>query len=197
MSARIDGVEQGSVTVESPARASFTTVGGTSGGPYALELVNPDGASTSFAFSYASQPDPTVTSVSPSSASAGSRITLTGSGLTPTMGVSFYTDPTASPVPAASVTFLDAHTLEITTPSHAAGPVSLLVSDLSGCGAFAEDAFTFTGSSGGGGGGCFASSMDVPLTPRGTLESAWWLLVVLSLLYMRTRSTLPLGDQRG
>ena len=189
MTVLVDGIDQGPVTVESSSRASFTTLGGDTGGPFALELVNPDGASTSFAFSYVSQTDPSVTNVAPASGSAsgGSRITLTGSNFTPTMGVSFYTVPSASPVPAASVTFLDATTLEVTTPPHSTGVVSLLVSDLNGCGAFAENAFTFTGGRGGGS-GCYTVPVDGPSTPRGLLEAAWWLVAVLGWLSLRARS---------
>jgi len=185
MTVRVDGIDQGPATVEGPTRASFTTVGGDTGGPYTLELVNPDGASTSFAFSYVSQNDPTVTAVTPVRASAGSRITLTGSGFTPTMGVSFYTDAAGSPVPAARVTFVDASTLEVTTPSHSTGVASLLVADLSGCGAFAENVFTFT-SGGGGGGGCSIASVEGPGTPRRWLEGGWWVLAVLSFLGLRS-----------
>lgn len=189
MTVSIDGVEQGPVTVASATRASFTTTGRAAGGPFALELENPDGAVASFAFSYVDQTDPTLTSVSPGTGSAGggSLLTLTGSHFTPTMRVWFLAGAAADPVPATSVTLLDENTLGVETPAHATGVVSVLVAELSGCGVFAENTFTFALERGSGG-GCSIASVEGRNGPRGWLENGWWLLAVFGWLLFSSRA---------
>jgi hypothetical protein len=186
---RIEGVEQGPVAVESSTRARFTTLGGSTGESARLELENPDGARAEQAFVYAPQADPVVTAVSPDSGSGdgGTVLTIRGRDFTPTMTAWFYADPAGEAVPAAGTTFVDASTLSVTTPAHAAGPVSLLVADASACGVFAENAFTFSGGSGGGG-ACARVSVPAPRGPRAWLDGAVWCLAVLGTLCLRARS---------
>lgn len=182
MTVFIAGVEQGPVTVEDATRASFTTTGGAAGGPLALELENPDGARAAFAFTYVDQADPILAAISPdeASASGGSLLTLTGSHFTPTMGVWFLAGTTGEPVPAARVDFLDASTLQVETPGHATGVVSVLVSELDGCGVFAESSFTFVGEHvSSSGGGCSISSLQGPSDPRAWVEGGWWIFTVV------------------
>ncbi len=184
----IDGVEQGPATVVNATRASFTTTGGAPGGPFALELENPDGARATFAFSYVDQADPTLASLTPATAPArgGSRLTLTGSQFTPSMNVWFLADASAVPVPAPRVDFVDASTLRVETPAHATGVVSVLVSELNGCGVFAESSFAFTHERSSSGGGCSVASVEGPSSPRAWLEGGWWLLVVFGFLVLRS-----------
>jgi len=194
---RIDGVDQGAVTIEDDGTARFTTVGAAPGGPFALELENPDGSLTAQSFVYVSQVDPEVTTVSPASGSSGggTTLTLTGTGFTPAMQVTFLAELDGSEVPAASTTFLDANTLEVVTPSHPAGTVTLFVADASECGTLAESAFTFTGS--GGGGGCYTVPFQDPRDPREWLAASWWLLLALGWLAWRARPRTARDSRSG
>jgi hypothetical protein len=191
LAVRIDGVDQGAVTVDPDGtRARFTTFGGPVGGPYVLELENPDGALASQAFAYAAGPDPTLTGVDPGTGSAGggSVVTITGANFSATAQVFFGADPETGEdgVAAASVTFVDASTLEVETPQHPKGLASVMVLDgTSGQGVILADAFTFTG--GGGGGGCYTVPVPEPPGVRRILEGAWWVAAVLLVLAWRAR----------
>jgi len=184
---RIDGVDQGPVTIADDGTARFTTVGAAPGGPFALELENPDGSLTAQSFVYVSQVDPEVTTLSPTSGSSGggTTLTLTGSGFTPAMQVYFLAELDGTQVPAASTTFIDANTLEVVTPAHPAGAATLFVADASECGTLSESAFTFTGG-GGGGGGCYTVPFQDPRDPRAWLAATWWLLLTLGWLALRS-----------
>ena len=186
---RIDGVDQGPVVVADDGTARFTTVAAAPGGPFALELENPDGSLTAQSFVFVAQDDPEVAAVSPTSGSTGggTTLTLTGAGFTPAMEVYFLAELDGTQVPAASTTFVDANTLEVVTPAHAAGTVTLFVADASECGTLSESAFTFTGG-GGGGGGCYMVPFQDPRDPREWLAATWWLLLVLGWLALRAWS---------
>ena len=189
LAVRIDGVDQGAVTVQDPTRASFTTFGGAPGGPYVLELENPDGAIATQVFAYVNQADPTVAMVTPDNGSdgGGSLLTLTGTGFTATMQASFLADLAEVPVAATSVTYVDASTLRVVTPAHAAGMASLWLEDTNESGVLVENVYTFTGG-GGGGGGCSTVPIPPPASPRAILAGAWWLLAVLGWVFLRARS---------
>lgn len=186
---RINGVSQGVTTVDDE-ELRFLTAGVIGpGGPYTLEVENPDGAIVTSAFSFVAQLDPVVTACSPESGSTGggTTITISGAHFTPTMEVSFVRDPGDTPEPATSVTYVDANTLEVVTPALAKGPAFVLVNEPQpGSGTFLEAGFTFT-SSGGGGGGCYTVPLEGPRGPgRGWLD-AWWVAAVLAVLLLRTR----------
>ena len=188
LAVRIDGIDQGAVTVEPDGtEARFTTVGGVAGGPYTLELENPDGSLTTSSFSYAAQLDPSVAAILPDSGSTGGGtiVTITGANFTGATTVRFVGDPGAAPVDAASVTFVDPGTLEVVTPAHEQGTVGVLVEEPGGPGTFVEQAFTFSG--GGGGGGCAIAPVPAPPRPRAVLEGAWWLFAVVLLLTANAR----------
>ncbi len=189
---RIDGVDQGAVTVDpEETELSFTTVGGVPGGPYMLEVENPDGSIATSAFVYAAQPDPALTLVDPAGgpSSGGQLVDVLGSNFTADARVYFGADPDTGEggIEAASVTFVDATTLEVVTPPHARGLASVLVlDDATGQGALLADAFTFSGG-GGGGGGCYMIPVPSPWSPQRILEGAWWLFLVLAWLAWRAR----------
>ncbi len=190
LSVRIDGVDQGAVTVEPDGtEARFTTLGGPPGGPYLLELENPDGEIAALAFAYSAQPDPTIGGVDPAAGSrgGGTLVTVSGSNFTAAAQVFFGADPDTGEggVQAPSVTFVDASTLQVQTPQHPKGMASVMVQDgTTGQGATLADAFTFTG---GGGGGCYTIPVSGPETPQKVLEGAWWLAALLLVLWMRAR----------
>jgi len=194
---RIDGVAQGAVSVEDGTRARFTTAAGVVGGPYALELENPDGATASSSFAFAAQADPTLDALAPEAGTSagGDVVTLTGSGFTPAARVFFGADADTGvgAVEAASVTFVDAGTLTVETPEHARGPASVLVvDDATGQGALLPAAFTFGG--GGGGGSCTMVPVAPPSPPRAVLEAlagGGWMLALLAVLVLRARRARP------
>ena len=115
------------VTLVDSTRLNVVTPAGIAGGPYTVDITNPGGnlLSVASAFSYASAADPIVTSVSPSAGSTagGQTIQILGSGFTAAMTVAFRADPLTGlgGTPAASVTFVDANTLEVVTPAMAKG----------------------------------------------------------------------------
>ena len=92
---RIGGVTQSSITVESSDVLRFTTLSGTPGGPYTLEVENPGGAIATSAFAYVAQPDPVVASLTPATgeAAGGETVRITGSGFTANTMVVFDADP--------------------------------------------------------------------------------------------------------
>lgn len=92
--------------------------------------------------SYAlAQSAPTITSVNPSSGpvSGGNSVTITGTNLTGTTGVTF------GGTPATSFTFISATSITATSPSHAAGPVDVVVTTPGGSSATsANSKYTYT-----------------------------------------------------
>jgi hypothetical protein len=186
---RINGVSQ-VVTDVTATQMRFTTLGVIApGGPYLLEVENPDSAITTSAFRFVGQSDPVVLSCTPDMGprEGGTTITITGSSFTPTMEVAFVTDPAASPEPATAVTYVDANTLLVVTPAFAKGPAFVLVNEPQpGSGTFLEAGFTFTGGGGSSGGGCYTVPLEGPPSPGRWLE-LWWLAAVLAVLALRAR----------
>jgi MYXO-CTERM domain-containing protein len=186
---RIDGIPQPSAMQESASLVRFTTVGGPVGGPYVLEVENPDGAIATSQFTYAAQADPALGSLDPAggSSAGGDEVTVQGANFTADLEVVFGADGAGvGGVPAASVTFVDGNTLLVETPAHPAGPASVLLRDaVTGQGDFLEAAFVFSG--GGGGGGCSVSPVSPPSSPRRALEGAGWVAALLAWLFLRAR----------
>ncbi len=91
-------------------------------------------------------PPPTVSAITPSTGSAtgGTAVTITGTGFLP--GASVSLGGTA----ATGVTVVSATSITATTPSHAAGTVSVVVSNTDNQNGGLPNAFTYTGSTGGG-----------------------------------------------
>ncbi len=192
--ARIDGVTQGAVTFVDSSQVSFTTAAGTVGGPYMLELENPDLGLATSVFTFASGPDPLLSSVDPAAGgvAGGDTLTIVGSnfanGVT---GVYFGSDPLTGlgGTVALSVTFVDANTLTVETPAHTAGTVSVMVRDMgtSQSGVLASS-FTFNGS---GGGGCYMVPFQGPQGPKEIFVGIWWVLFVLLVVKIRSWRTRP------
>jgi hypothetical protein len=183
MIVRIDAAVQSSVVLEGTTVARVTTDAG-AGGPYALEIENPGGATATwaFAFEYVAKADPILLDVTPGSGSpaGGKVITLSGAGFTVDTTVEFGADPLtgAGGTPAALVTVIDSNTLEVTTPVMPAGRVAVLAKDLiTNQASVLPDSFTFKSASGGGGGGCYMVPLDgVDLGgARDALVSGVWL----------------------
>jgi hypothetical protein len=194
---RLDGTDQGTVRVESPTLARFTTRGGAPGGPFTCEVETPDGALTelSRAFRYVSQPDPVLSRVTPraGSTSGGEPIEVIGSGFTAATRVLFGADPETGEggIDAQSVTFVDASKLLARTPPHPAGIASVLVCDgATAQGALLPGAFTFSASDGGGGGGCHTLPAPPP-TAREVLAGAWWSVALVAVLLFRAQRRAP------
>ena len=205
--ARIDGVTQGPVNFVDSSRISFTTMPGPVGGPYTLELENPDMGIATSLFTFAAGPDPGLSTIDPptGSAAGGEMLILTGSNFgrfahdgTPSPSfaagsttVLFGVDPltglggTAAP----SVSVVDSSTLLVETPAHAPGTVSVLVRDMgtNQSGVLASS-FTFLGS---GGGGCYMVPFQGPRGPEEMLVGVWWVLLVFAVLRWRARRARP------
>jgi hypothetical protein len=187
---RIDGVEQSTVIFDDDTRVRVVTDGGTPGGPYALELENPGGGLATGAFVYVNQPDPAITTANPSRASVagGDVITLSGANFPADATVTFGANPDTGlgGVQGLSVLVLDANTLEVTTPAHAKGTVSVFVQDASSAQAATHAGFKF-GSNGGGGGGCSIDAVTPPSNgPRAIALGGWWIaLLSAATLLMR------------
>ncbi len=183
---RIDGVNQSTVLYDGPSKVRVLTEPGTPGGPYLLEVENPGGGIASSAYTYVNQPDPTILSTNPNTGGAGggTTVTISGADLPNDVAITFGVDPDTGlgGTPAASVLWIDANTVEVTTPSHAAGAVAVLAEDAStGQAGVLLGAFTFTsGGGGGGGGGCYTQPFAAtPPGPRDALESGGWLALLL------------------
>ncbi|MEW6072063.1 MAG: IPT/TIG domain-containing protein [Planctomycetota bacterium] len=191
---RIDGVTQAQIEWVSAVKLTFAAVGGTAGGPYLLEVENPDGGLATSAFAYEDQPDPAVTAVDPASGSSGGgeTILVSGANFSSSPDVLFGADPDTGlgGTPAALVTVLDSSTLEVVTPAHTAGTVSVLVTDPStGQAGLLEGGFAFEGSSGGG--GCRTVPAAGPPRGRDVLGGSWWIALLLVLLAGRARRMRP------
>lgn len=186
---RIDGVNQTNVTVVDSTMATVTTDAGVAGGPYLLEVENAAGGTATSAFSYVAQADPDLVSIAPNrSGTAGGRVvTLTGTDFTANSNVYFGVDPVTGLGGAlgTGVTFVDANTLQVTTPAHAQGGVAVMVEDtVTGQVTVLASSFSY-GSSGGGGGGGGCHTVPVAGPPDGRanwLGALGFLCLVLFVL---------------
>jgi hypothetical protein len=191
MLVRIGGVAQGGVTVESPTRLRFTTSAGAAGAA-TLEVEDSFGEIGSSTFTYVSQPDPAPAQISPASGSkgGGTNATITGAGFTASAAVVFGANRNTGlgGTPAASVTFVDAQTLQVVTPAHSSGNFSVLVRDtVTGQAALLATGFTFQSSGGGGGGGCSTTPVRGPEDWRSVASGAGWIPLLLLLLLLARR----------
>ncbi|HEV8111215.1 MAG TPA: IPT/TIG domain-containing protein [Planctomycetota bacterium] len=187
----IDGVAQPQLTFDDPTRITFVTEPGVAGGPYVLSIANPGGGTSSSSFTYTAASDPALLSVAPTrgAAAGGESVLVHGANFPANAAVAFGADVDtgAGGVPASSVTWIDASTLEVVTPAHASGTVSVLVTDpASGQAAVISSGFTY-GSSGGGAGGCSISPSGSPRSPLDALSGGAWLLALAALVLMRAR----------
>ncbi len=193
---RIAGVTQSQVQVVSSTKLLVTTTGGSTGGPYVLEVENPGGSSASSQFSYSSLPDPVLGSITPAqgSVAGGEVVTLTGSNFTTGTQVFFGADPeTGTGGSAASLAVVQsASTIEVTTPSSSSGSTAVLIRDpVTGQADVIDEAFTFVGGGGGGGGGCHTIPVQGPPDPR---DIAWTLLLLAFVvvgLRLQRRASIP------
>jgi hypothetical protein len=188
----IDGVAQTQVTVDDPTRITLVTDPGTAGGPYTLSVVNAGGGTSSASFSYTAESDPSLLSVSPpgGTTSGGDSITLAGANLPANAAVVFGADPDTGlgGVPAESVTWIDATTIDVVTPTHGSGTVSVLVRDpASGQATLLPAAYAYAPTGGGGGGGCSIAPAGTPRSPFDPLAGSAWILAVASILLLRAR----------
>lgn len=186
---RIDGVLQTQVDFVDDTRLEVTTNAGVVGGPYVLEIENPDSSTASSAFTYVLPADPVFTSIDPDSgtASGGDTVVVHGGNFTPTTTVAFGSDEATGQggTVAATVTFVDANTLEVVTPSHGSGAHSVLIADTStGQALVTSAAFTFE-SSGGGGGGCSVAPYSGPREDH--VGSMWWFAAAFGWLVVSAR----------
>lgn len=127
-------VNSTTITATTPARAAGTVN---------VVVTNPDGTSATAnnAFTYADpQPvPPTITQVSPSSGptAGGTAITITGTNFVTGATV------TVGGVAATNVTVVNATTITAVTPAHAAGAVSVVVTNPDGASVTSVSAFTY------------------------------------------------------
>jgi hypothetical protein len=189
---RIDGVTQTNVTLESSTRLRVITEPGTAGGPYVLEVENPSGEIATSVFAYAATPDPAVLGLAPAvgSTSGGDAVTISGSNFDADTEVVFDADAaTGLGGTSVSVSVVDASTLVVRAPAHAAGDVDLVVRD-SGTGqavALAA-AYSYLAAESSGGGGCSTTPVGTPFDPRRAAETlAPLLFAVLALATLRPR----------
>ena len=189
----IDGVNQPSVTIDSLTRLRVTTQPGLAGGPYVLRVTDGGGAFADTAFSYAAQADPQIVSVMPTSGNpaGGDTITVSGSGFTANSLVTFGVDAEtgAGGMTAVMTTFIDANTLEATTPAFGAGVVAVSVTDgMTAQGAVSANAFQFGSSGGGGGGGgCHTVLVGDPPGPGSGWYNASWAILLACLAFWNWR----------
>ena len=194
---RINGVTQNNVTIESEDKLRITSEAGVPGGPYMMEVQNSGGGLATSAFAYVAAADPELQMVTPSNGEdlGGETLRLVGTGFTVSTKIVFNADPDtgAGGTPAASVTFIDANNLDVETPAHTAGAVSVLARNNSGQADVVSAAFTFDSTaSGGGGGGCHTEFVSGDPSQRlrdALLGSAWLLLLALYLQMRATVST--------
>ncbi len=187
---RVDGVTQSSITYVSSTKLTFESSGGAPGGPYLLEVENPDSGLATSAFSYGAGADPEVTLIDPQSGTTtgGDTITVNGANFASGIEVHFGADPDTGEggTLAAVVTVVDPSTLEVVTPAHTQGSVTVMVLDpateqmgMLGGG------FAFASAGGGGGGGCYTVPASAPPGPRDVLLGSWWALLLFLLLAAR------------
>jgi hypothetical protein len=184
-------VQQTDIVLNGTTELVVTTQAGVPGGPYLLEVENPGGAIATSAFSYGVDPDPLLLLVDPGAGpgAGGNTLQIHGSNLDAASPVLFGVDPQtgAGGTPAATVTVIDASTLEVVAPAHAFGTLAVLVrNDATGQAALLSNAYTFqSGSGGGGGGGCYVLPYTPPAGPRELLAGAWWLFALLAFSLQR------------
>ncbi len=183
----IDGVPQPGVTFVSNQRLLLTTQAGVVGGPYVLEVRNPDGQSATSLFTYVEDPDPVISQVAPSAGKSegGDVVTIEGQNFTTRHEVRFGVDPLTGMggTPAAEVTLLGRTKLAVVTPPHASGPVGVCVIDpTTGQAAALGAAYSYEG--GGSGGACTTAPLGEPNRP-GSALGALLSLVVLARLGRR------------
>lgn len=189
----IDGLAQSRVTVDDATRIVIVTDPGTAGGPYTLSVIDPGGGTSSASYSYAAGADPALLSIAPSrgKTSGGDAIELQGANLPANATVVFGADPDTGlgGTAAASVSGVDASTIDAVTPAHAAGSVSVLVTDpATGQATVLPSAFAFA-SPGGGGGGCSVAPAGGPRSFDEALAGCLWLLALASIVWLRAQRT--------
>ncbi len=187
---RIDGVVQPQVTVDSSTRLHVITEPGIVGGPYLVEVENPNNEIATSAFSYSASSDPAVLAVSPpvGKPSGGTSVTITGSNFDANSTVMFGADPATGlgGVAAASVNLVDANTLVATTPSHSAGTVAVeVVQANSGQAGVLDASFDYQSQSSSSGGGCAGSVSSGPFDPRDAAQFLAPFAFVLALFAIR------------
>jgi len=186
----IDGVIQTNVTVDDPTMVTVVTNGGVAGGPYDIDVYNPTGDFATRSYTYVATADPTLATVAPGSGTmlGGETIQVTGTNFVPGMQVEFGADETTGlgGSPAASMTFIDANTLDVLTPAITAGAKNVLVTNPgTGQAEVALAAFTFFGGGGGGGGGgCSVGGVPTPRDPWLPLTGGGWLFATILLVWL-------------
>ena len=192
---KINDVQQTQVTVTDATRIVLVTDPGIVGGPYVLEVDNPGGGIAASAFAYAGAPDPALVAVAPASGKpdGGESVTVHGSNFTSSTQVFFGVDAdTGTGGTAASVTFVDASTLHVLTPGHAAGSINVMAADgATGQAVIAPGAFAYSAPSGGG--GCSIAPTEGPPNPKDVAASSGWIVLVLAALWARSRRKRALG----
>ncbi|MCK6447677.1 MAG: IPT/TIG domain-containing protein [Planctomycetes bacterium] len=184
---RIDGVTQTNVTLVDSDELVVITEPGSAGGPYTLEVENTSGHVATSVFAYAATPDPMLVGVAPASASTagGDPVTISGANFGVDTEVWFGADAaTGAGGVSVDVTLVDANTLVVRAPAHAAGLVDLVVRDgatgqataLAGAFEFAEPEPS------GGGGGCATVTPHGPFEPRSAAEGLAPLVLAFALV---------------
>jgi hypothetical protein len=116
----------------------------------------------------ATSPAFTVSGISPNSGTAngGTLVKITGTGFLPGATVTF------GGIAGTSVTLPDSSTISVTTPSHPAGPVNVVVTNSIGQSATLTNAYTYTSAPPtGGGGGTIRFVQVKSATPHPTSSS--------------------------
>jgi len=190
---RVNGVDQGVVTVVSSNVLAFTTTPGVLG-VQTMAVENPGGATATTVFVYTAGSDPALTLVDPGQGKkgGGQLIVVTGANFTADTEIVFDVDPDTGVggVSAASVTLLSSSMLEIVTPVFPRkGTISVMALNPStGQADVLEAAFVVRKSAGGG---CYMKPIHGPVGPRDVLISSWWLAAVLLALFARGRRVRP------
>jgi hypothetical protein len=194
MLVRVNGVDQGVVTIVSSNVLAFTTTPGVLG-VQTVTVENPGGAMATSVFVYTAAADPALTLVDPGRGKkkGGQLIQVTGANFTADTDIVFDVDPDTGVggVSAASVTLLSSSMLEVVTPAFPnKGTICVMATNSStGQANVLEAAFIVKKSDGGG--GCYTRSIRGPVGPRDVLISSWWLAAVLLVLLARGRQARP------
>ena len=136
----------GSLTVTAPPNSKIAPPG-----YYMLFLINSNGVPSVAQFvllnGSGSNPAPTVTSITPNTgpAAGGTSVSIAGTGFLP--GATVSIGGTA----ATGVTVVSGTSITATAPAHAAGTVSVVVTNSDAQNGTLNNAYTYTGSGGGGG----------------------------------------------
>ena len=136
--ATFGGTDASDVTVVSSTSITATTPAATAGTVTVL-VTNPNGQSGSLNNGYTYTPNPTLTSVSPSSGSVsgGTPVTITGTNFASGATVTF------GGTAATKVTFVSSTSITATTPAHAAGGVSVVVTNSNGLSGMLANGFIY------------------------------------------------------